>query len=190
MNVQNIIYLIQNLAPACLSNRRGEQGGSWRVPPTPGASLANYNVWRNHSKNSPKSGCKDKSKLIPPPLKAPQWASQVSPLSDTSVRVYVCLFPPLRLAHVACFLSLLHCQQSHSLIVSVWGCCETGGGRAGQVAAGEATGGSDCHQPPRAEVIFSSRSCSCLLQSCNSVSWPKDSELADYVDSLRRLRMC
>lgn len=56
------------------------------------------------------------------------------------------------------------------------------GGREGRAAAGEVTGGADCHQPPGAEVILSSHSPSRPLYPCNPVSQPEDTELTDYVD--------
>lgn len=56
------------------------------------------------------------------------------------------------------------------------------GRREGRAAAGEVTGAVDCHQPPGAEVIFSSQSRSRPLYPCNPVSQPEGSALADYVD--------
>lgn len=100
-------------------------------------------------------------------------------VSSYSPSIFPCLFSPPCLAHTACFLSHRCHHQSHSLIASVWCCC---GWEGGQAAAGEGTGGTDCHHPPGAEVIFSSRSGSRHLHPCNPVSRPEDSKSTDYVD--------
>lgn len=58
----------------------------------------------------------------------------------------------------------LSTTSSLRLIASLRCCCEWDGGHA---AAGESTGGIKCHQLPRAELIFSSLSCSSLLHPWN-----------------------